>query len=126
MTPLRRRMAEDMQIRNLSPCAQDTYIQQISLFAHHSSKFPDLLGPEQIRVYQVQLATDKRFAPGSIGVAVAALRCLYSVTLQKDWNIAEVLPTPKDPAKLPVGPTPAPRMSSPFLMRSPFSATTSS
>ena len=27
MTPLRRRMAEDMQVRNLSPRTQDTYIQ---------------------------------------------------------------------------------------------------
>ena len=106
MTPLRRRMAEDMQVRNLSLCTQDTYIRQVSLFARHFGKSPELLGPEEIRAYQVHLATGKRLAPGSIAVAVAALRFLYRVTLQKDWNIPEVLPTPKQPAKLPVVPSP--------------------
>ena len=95
-----------MQVRNLSPCTQDTYIRQVSLFARHFGKSPELLGPEQIREYQVHLATGKRLAPGSIGVAVAALRFLYGVTLHKDWNIPEVLPTPKQPAKLPVVPSP--------------------
>ena len=73
MTPLRRRLAEDMQVRNPSPCSQDTYIRQVSLFARQFGKSPDLLGPEQIRECQVRLAAGKRLAPGSIGVAVAAL-----------------------------------------------------
>ena len=106
MTPLHRRMAEDMQVRNVSPCTQDAYIRQVSLFARHLGKSSDLLGSEQIRACQVHLATGKRPAPGSIGVAVAALCFLYGVTLQKDWNIPEVLPTPKQPAKLPVVPSP--------------------
>ncbi|MDE0127321.1 MAG: site-specific integrase [Bryobacterales bacterium] len=92
MTPRRRRMAEDMQVRNLSPRTQESYT-------------ADLLGPKQIREYQVHLATEKRLAPGSIGVDAAALRFLYGVTLQKDWNIPEVLPRPKQPAKLPVVPS---------------------
>ena len=49
MTPLRRRMTEDMQDRNLSPCAQDTYIRQVSLFTCHCGMFPERLGPEQFR-----------------------------------------------------------------------------
>ena len=106
MSPLRRRIAEAMQVRNLSPCTQDTYIRQVSQFARHFGKSPELLGPEQLREYHVHLATGKRLAPGSIGVAVAALRFLCGVTLQRDWNIPEVLPTPKQPAKLPVVPSP--------------------
>ena len=95
-----------MQVRNLSPCTQDTCIRQVSLFARHFGKSSELLGPEQIRACQVRLATGRRLGPGSIAVAVAALRFLYRVTLQKDWNIPEVLPTPKQPAKLPVVPSP--------------------
>ena len=106
MIPLRCRMAEDMQVRNLSTCTQDTYIQQVSLFARDFGKSPELLGPEQIREYQVHPAAEKRLAPGSIGVAVAALCFLYGATLQKDWNTPEVLPTPKQPAKPPVVPSP--------------------
>ena len=35
MTSLRRRMIEDMQVRNLSPHTQTSYVQQVSLFARH-------------------------------------------------------------------------------------------
>ena len=45
MTPLRRRMTEDMQVRNFSPHTQDSYVQQVSLFARHFSKSPEVLGP---------------------------------------------------------------------------------
>jgi hypothetical protein len=38
MTPLRRRMIEDMQVRNFSPHTQNSYVQQVSLFARHFSK----------------------------------------------------------------------------------------
>ena len=37
MTPLRRRVVEDMQVRNLSPCTQDTYIRQVGLWLGHTS-----------------------------------------------------------------------------------------
>jgi integrase/recombinase XerD len=52
MTPLRQRMIEDMQVRNLSPDTQSTYVLQVSLFARHFGKTPDQLGPEDIRSYQ--------------------------------------------------------------------------
>jgi hypothetical protein len=35
MTPLRRRLTEDMQVRNFSPHTQNSYVQQVSLFARH-------------------------------------------------------------------------------------------
>ena len=102
MTPLRRRMTEDMQVRNLSPQTQDLYVQQVSLFARHFNKSPELLGPEEIRSYQVYLTNERKLAPSSILVAIAALRFVYKVTLHKDWNLEETIPTPKKPQKLPV------------------------
>jgi integrase/recombinase XerD len=44
MTILRQRMAEDMQVRNLSPNTQLTYLQQVSLFARYFGKSPTVLG----------------------------------------------------------------------------------
>jgi len=53
MTPLRQRMTEDMQVRNLALNTQTSYVQQVSLFARYFNKSPEELGPEDIRTYQV-------------------------------------------------------------------------
>ena len=102
MTSLRRRMIEDMQVRNLSPHTLNSYVQQVSLFARHFSKSPEALGPEEIRSYQVYLTNERKLAPGSILIAIAALRFLYKVTLHKDWILEEIIPAPKNPQKLPI------------------------
>ena len=102
MTPLRQRMTEDMQVRNLSPHTQTSYVQQVSLFARHFNKSPEKLGPEEIRTYQVYLTNEKKLAPGSVLIAVAALRFLYKVSLKRHWPFDEVIPAPKKPQKLPV------------------------
>jgi integrase/recombinase XerD len=102
MTPLRQRMTEDMQVRNLALNTQTSYVQQVSLFARHFNKSPEQLGPEDIRTYQVYLTNEKKLAPGSVLIAVAALRFLYKVSLKKDWPFADVIPAPKKPQTLPV------------------------
>ena len=102
MTSLRRRMTEDMQVRNLAVNTRLTYIQQVSLFARHFKKSPEQLGPDEIRAYQVYLTNERKLAPSSILIAVAALRFLYKVSLKKEWPFDEVIPPPKKPQKLPV------------------------
>jgi integrase/recombinase XerD len=102
MTVLRQRMTEDMQVRNLSPHTQASYLQQVSLFARHFRTSPDALTPEHIRTYQIYLTNEKKLAPNSIHTAVAALRFLYRVTLKKEWDFGEEIPLPKKPQKLPV------------------------
>jgi site-specific recombinase XerD len=94
-------MLEDMQVRNLSPHTQAAYCQQVSQFARHFGKSPEDLGPEDIRTYQVYLTNERKLAPGSILIAVSAIRFLYKVTLKKDWAFEEVIPTCKKPQKLP-------------------------
>jgi len=102
MTFLRQRMTEDMQVRNLALNTQTSYVQQVSLFARHFNQSPEQLGPEEIRAYQVYLTNEKRLAPSSVLIAVAALRFLYKVSLQKGWNLEDVIPAPKKPQKLPI------------------------
>ena len=101
-TPLRQRMTEDMQVRNLARNTQTSYVQQVSLFARHFNKSPELLGPEDIRTYQVYLTNERKLAPGSVVIAVSALRFLYKVSLKKDWSFEDLIPAPKKPQKLPV------------------------
>lgn len=101
MTILRQRMIEDMQVRNLSSSTRDTYLLHVSLFARHFHKSPAALGPEELRSYQIYLANEKKLAPSSIQIAVAALRFLYKITLKKQWSFEEVLPARKMPDTLP-------------------------
>jgi len=102
MTSLRQRMIEDMQIRNLSVHTQKCYVLQVSLFARHFSKSPELLGPEQIRAYQIYLTNERKLATKSILLAIAALRFLYKATLKKNWVFETIIPAPKAPQTLPV------------------------
>ncbi len=102
MTPLRQRMIEDMQVRNLSPRTQASYVRHIALFARYFGKSPEVLGPEEIRAYQVYLINEKKLAPASLVIAVSALRFLYKVTLHRDWCAEDVIPTPKKPQRLPL------------------------
>src|SRR5436309_1487479 len=102
MIPVRQRMTEDMQLRNLSPHTQASYVQQVSLFARYFNKSPELLGPEEIRSYQVYLTNEKKLSPSSILIAVSALRFLYKVTLHRDWCLEDIIPAPKKPQKLPI------------------------
>jgi len=55
MTPLRQRMLEDMQMRNLSPHTQEAYVRAVAKFALHFAKPPDQLGREDIRAYLLAL-----------------------------------------------------------------------
>jgi len=102
MTPLRQRFIEDMQLRNFSPVTQASYTREVSGFARHFNKSPELLGPEQIRAYQVYLRNEKKLGVVSISVATSALRFLHRVTLKKNCYMADMIPAPKVPKKLPV------------------------
>jgi len=95
-------MTEDMQVRNFSPHTQNSYVQQVSLFARHFIKSPELLGPEEIRSYQVYLTNEKKLSTSSILIAVSALRFLYKVTLHRDWCFEDIIPAPKKPQTLPI------------------------
>jgi integrase/recombinase XerD len=102
MTPLRQHMIEDMQVRNLALNTQRAYLEQVSRFSRHFNKSPEQLGLDDIRAYQVYLTNERKLAPSSIVIAVAALRFVYKVCLKKNWQFEEVIPAPKLPQKLPV------------------------
>ncbi len=103
MTPLRERMIGDMQIRNLTPSTQDCYVRQVAGFARYFAKSPELLGPEEIRDYQLHLLRDREASSSLHIQVVAALRFIYRTTLRKSWPV-EAIPYPKKPRKLPVVP----------------------
>ena len=102
MSPLRRRMIEDMQIRNLAANTQRVYVAHLVRFACYFRKSPDLLGPAEIRAYLVHLTQERRLATSSIIVTVSALRFFYTVTLKRAWIIEDDIPAGRQAKKLPV------------------------
>jgi integrase/recombinase XerD len=100
MTPLRRRMIEDMQVRNLSPVTQRCYVHAVTKFSRHFNRSPDRLGLEEIRAYQIHLTTTGVSWAG-FNVAVCALRFFYGVTLDRT-AIVERIPYARKRRQLPV------------------------
>jgi integrase/recombinase XerD len=101
MTTLRQRMTEDLKVRNRSPRTIKTYIGHVAKFARHFQKSPELLGPEEIRQYQVYLVNERHVSWSHFNQAVCALRFLYGHTLSRDWAVSHI-PFPRQPRKLPV------------------------
>ena len=99
MSPLRRRMIEDMTIRNLSPATQQSYIHAVSKFSRYFGRSPEKLTLEDVRTYQVHLAS-MAVSWGSLNQAVCALRFFYGVTLGQA-TIPERIPYAREPCKLP-------------------------
>jgi site-specific recombinase XerD len=102
MSPLRRRMIEDMQIRNLAAHTQRVYVEQVVRFARHFGKSPEHLGPTEIRTYLIHLTQERRLSASSIVVTVSALRFFYTVTLKRHWAVGDEIPSSRKAKKLPV------------------------
>jgi integrase/recombinase XerD len=101
MTPLRQRMIEDMQLRNLSPETQRAYVHYISGLAQYYQASPEQLGLEEIREYQLYLLQERKLSPESVNTFVSAVKFLYGETLETVWPEG-ALPRARVPYKLPV------------------------
>ncbi|MEH2473732.1 hypothetical protein V1281_005082 [Nitrobacteraceae bacterium AZCC 2161] len=70
LSPLRRRMIEDMTVRNLSPATQRSYLSAVSKLSRYFGRSPDRLELEDVRAFQVHLVSTgiswpARCRPGS-------------------------------------------------------------
>ena len=100
MTVLRKRMIEDMQLRNLAARTISTYVASVACFAKHFGRSPEKLGAEEIRTWQLYLIGMK-VSWSLFNQRVCALRFLYRITLKGAVPV-EMLPHAKTPKRLPV------------------------
>ena len=100
MSPLRRRMIEDMTVRNLSPATQRSYLHVVTKFSQYFGRSPERLGLEDVRAFQVHLVSNGISWPG-LNQTVCALRFFYGVTLGHG-EIPERIPYAREPHKLPL------------------------
>src|SRR5215469_6692828 len=107
ISPLRRRMIEDMTIRKFAPKTQHDYVQRVKDFASYLKRSPDTAKPEDVRGFQLHLASSVAGVP-KINVTISALRFFFNVTLDRP-DLSRHLSSVHKPRKVPVVLSPAPR-----------------
>ena len=100
MSPLRRRMIEDMTIRKFAPKTQHDYVQRVKNFAAFLGRSPDTASFEDVRRYQLHLASSGVGVP-TINQTVSTLRFFFKVTLRRH-EIVEHTHFIHEPRRLPV------------------------
>lgn len=96
MTPLRKRMLEELQRRNYSPTTIRAYLYAVEEFARYLGKSPDQVGQEHLREYQLHLLHDRKLTVGTIVGRIAALRFFFVKVLRRPYRQIDLI-YPKQP-----------------------------
>src|SRR5260370_2005797 len=108
ISPLRRRMIEDMRMRKLSTKTQSTYIRAVRHFAGYLGRSPDTASAEDLRRYQLH-CVDRGVSPITLNATITGLKFFFEVTISRPELMRKMRPL-RRPRPLPVIlPPPAPR-----------------
>src|SRR3979490_1536968 len=100
ISPLRRRMIEDMTVRNFVEKTHNDYIRHVRTFTTFLGRAPDTAAPEDLRLFQLH-QTQTGVGASGINGSVAALRFFFTVTLDRP-EMARHLTFVREPRKIPV------------------------
>jgi site-specific recombinase XerD len=100
ISPLRRRMIEDMTIRNLDGRTQHGYIRAVRLCGDYCGRHPAHLTFEDVRRFRLHLV-ESGLAPGSINSAMVGLRFFFRTTLRRPEAL-DYIPMAREPQRLPM------------------------
>jgi integrase/recombinase XerD len=100
ISPLRRRMIEDMAIRKFAAKTQQIYVQKVKEFATFLGRSPDTAKPEDVRAFRLHLISSGADTSKTNGT-VAALRFFFKVTLDR-LDLTKHLAFVRRPHKVPV------------------------
>jgi integrase/recombinase XerD len=99
MTPLREKMIREMDLKNLSPHTQRSYLQAVTGLAKHYQQSPDAITTEMIEDYLLYLKNDKDLAPESCRLRLTGLRFFYKHIVDQQISVGFSLP--RKPRRLP-------------------------
>ena len=86
MTPLRKRMIEDMKLAGLAAGTQATYIDAVRKLAAHFKRAPDQLSEEEVRSYLLALR-ERGVARGTFKTNHYGIQFFYRSTLDLHWSL---------------------------------------
>src|SRR5207244_13272404 len=85
MTPLRRRMLEDMQLRGFSARTQEAYARAVRQLAEHYHRSPDHLTGEDLRQYFLYLTNEQKGGRATARIGLCGVRCFVWQRLGRGW-----------------------------------------
>ena len=100
ISPLRRRLIEDMTIRRLGPGTQHESTRHVKSFADFIGRSPDKATAEDVRRYQLRLASIRTGVP-TLNFGASALRFFFKITLKRN-DLADAVVSVREPRRLPV------------------------
>jgi len=100
VTPLRKKMLEDMQLNGLSERTQESYVGAVKRLADHYNRPPDRLSEQEIRQFFLYLIESKKLSKSTITVYLSGIKFFCEKTLGKTMPIFELV-RPKRRKKLP-------------------------
>ena len=100
VSPLRRRLIDDMAIRRLGPKTQHDYIRRVKSFADFVGHSPDKATAEDVHRYQLWLASIGATV-STVNATASALRFFFKVTLKRS-DLADAVVSVREPRRLPV------------------------
>ena len=104
MTALRKRMIEDMQLRNFSPHTQEAYLRAVERLAKHYRRSPERITTEETRRYLLHLIRDEHAGYSLYNLVRCGLQFFWRVTLGRgdEDERFEQVPCARDRRRLPV------------------------
>ena len=82
ISPLRRRMIEDMRMRKLSAQTQSGYLRAVRHFSGFLGRSPDTATDEDLRRYQLH-CVDRGISPTTLNATITGLKFFFEVTLKR-------------------------------------------
>ena len=100
MTPLRRKMIQDMQLRDLAAKTQEAYVHAVRSLTKFHGCSPGLLAQEQVRTYFLHLINERKLSRSTVRQQLCGIKLFYEVTLGREWLLFDLI-KPKRGRKLP-------------------------
>jgi integrase/recombinase XerD len=96
ISPLRQRMIEDMNLHCYADTTKDVFQKAVMALGKFFNKNPADITEDEVRKYFLVLKNDETLSPHIVKNHFYALRFFYQKTMNKNWNIFEIVKPPKN------------------------------
>lgn len=101
MTPLRKRLIDDLQLRGMGERTQQMYVRAVRQLSEHYNKSPDKITEEELRDYFLYTKNTKKWSRSTSTIAICGIKFFYENTLKRNWTTLTFVRAKRE-KKLPV------------------------